>query len=93
MEALEREPRETAQGSRKFKRVTVETSTHAIHGMVTLPMDGYRARFSDLLNRQDLDYLSLSEAEKVPLDGGIGTRHSYLAVARSAILFGYPVEG
>lgn len=93
MEALEKGPGEALPAARKSQRVTVETSTHAIHGLVTLPSEGYRSRFSDLLNRQDLDYLSMSEVEKVPLGGGESTRHSFLAVARRAILFGYPIEG
>jgi hypothetical protein len=92
MESLEWEPREAAPGSRRSARVTLETSTHAIHGTVTLPAEGYRSRFSDLLNRQDLTYLSLSEVERVPLSGGPGSRHSYLAVARNSVLFGYPAD-
>jgi uncharacterized protein DUF6812 len=94
MEALEgQEQWKPVSAPRRSTRVTLETSTHTIHGLVTLPAEGYRARFSDLLNRRDLDYLSLSDAEKVPLGSGAASRHAFLAVARTAILFGYPADG
>ena len=70
----------------------METATHLIRGTITLPREGYRARFSDLLNRNDIDYLSLTDAERVPLEGGEPTTYGFLAVARSAVVFGYPLE-
>ena len=73
--------------------VAVETATHLVRGTVTLPVDGYRARFSDYLNRADLDFISLTDVEKEPLRGGTATRHDYLAVARESILFAYPAGG
>jgi hypothetical protein len=77
---------------RRDERVCIETATHAITGNVSLPLEGYRARFSDYLNRNDVDYLSLTDVERVPLDGGTASRFSFLAVARSTVLFAYPVD-
>ncbi|MDX6589643.1 MAG: hypothetical protein QOI84_917 [Solirubrobacterales bacterium] len=76
----------------RTERVAVETATHLIRGSIALPREGYRARFSDHLNRHDVDYLSLTDAERVPLEGGEPTTYGFLAVARSAVVFGYPLE-
>jgi hypothetical protein len=76
----------------RTERVAVETATHLIRGTITLPREGHRARFSDLLNRNDIDYLSLIDAERVPLGGGEPNTYGFLAVARSAVVFGYPLE-
>ncbi len=79
-------------GTNRTERVGVETATHSIRGTVSLPQQGYRARFSDYLNRADVDYISLTDAERVPLEGGAPETHSFLAVARSTVLFGYPLD-
>ena len=76
---------------KRTELVAVETATHVIRGTISLPLEGYRARFSDYLNRADLDFISLTAAEKESLRGGGATRHDYLAVARSSILFAYPL--
>lgn len=70
----------------------METAKHLVTGTVTLPAQGYRARFSDHLNRQDIDYIALTEAEKAPLGGGPTENHGFLVVARRAIVFGYSLE-
>lgn len=75
---------------KRTEAVTVETELHLVRGTVTLPVEGYRARFSDYLNRADLDFIALVDAEKEPLGGGAPTSHDFLAVARKAILFAYP---
>lgn len=77
---------------KKTESVALETATHLIKGTVTLPLEGYRARFSDYLNRADLDYLSLVDAVREPLGGGPRTYHRYLAIARKSILFAYSVK-
>jgi hypothetical protein len=75
------------------ERVALETATHLLKGVITLPMEGYRARFSDQLNRKDLDFIALTDVERVPLNGEPATRHSFLSVARSAVLVGFPLNG
>jgi Family of unknown function (DUF6812) len=82
----------TTSEAKRTEQVGVETATHSVIGTVTLPADGYRARFSDYLNRQDIDYISLTDVEKTPLSGGSATSHAFLAVARKAIVFGYSLE-
>lgn len=77
---------------KRTERVGLETATHSVTGTVTLPVDGYRARFSDYLNRQDNDYISLTDVQKVPLSGGPTESHAFLAVARRAIVFGYSLD-
>ena len=81
----------TPEASRT-ERVGLETATYSIRGTITLPLQGYRARFSDYLHRDDIDYISLTDAERVPLEGGVPMRHAFLAVARNAVGFGYPLE-
>lgn len=78
--------------AKRTERVGVETATHSVTGTVTLPVDGYRARFSDYLNRQDIEYISLTDAQKTPLGGGPAESHAFLAVARKAVVFGYTLE-
>ena len=77
---------------KRTEAVAVETATHLIRGTVTLPLEGYRPRFSDYLNRADLDFISLIDAEKEPLRGGAATHHGFLAVSRTSILFAYSGE-
>lgn len=79
-------------GTSRTERVGLETATHSIRGTVSLPLQGYRARFSDYLNRGDIDYISLTDVERAPLGGGTAEHHSFLAVAREAVLFGFPLE-
>ncbi len=86
-------PLDTAESERKRTvRVGLETATHSILGTLTLAPHGYRARFSDHLNRSDIDYVSLTDAEKTPLGGGPTESHPFLAVARKAVVFGYSLE-
>jgi len=64
-----------------------------VRGKVSLPTHGYRARFSDHLNRSGLDFLALTDVERTSRSGDSApTRHGFLAVARKSILFGYPDE-
>lgn len=76
----------------KHERVALETATHLFKGTITLPLDGYRARFSDHLNRQDLSFIALTDVERVPLDGGPLSYHPFLSVAKTAIVAGYQLD-
>lgn len=75
--------------AKRTERVGVETASYSVTGVVTLPAEGYRARFSDYLNRQDVDFISLTDVQKTPLGGGPTEDLAFLAVARRAIVFGY----
>jgi hypothetical protein len=51
------------------ERVVVETDRYRVEGMMTLPLEGYRSRVSDHVNRRDQEFFTLLDAELVALDG------------------------
>ena len=55
---------------RRVERVRFETDRHVVIGDVTLPPEGYQSRFSDSLNRPDIDFVPVVNVEITPLDGG-----------------------
>jgi hypothetical protein len=80
----------------RVERVVLETAHHRIVGDLTLPREGYRSRLSDFLNRGDLDFIPLANAQVGPLDGATpspaeGTR-PFVAVARTHVQLAYPYE-
>jgi len=64
-----------------------ETERHTITGTVTLPREGYRSRVSDMLNAWERSFISVTDATVQPHDGGEPTRHGFLALARSHVVF------
>ena len=54
---------------------------------MTLPREGYRSRVSDLLNAWERSFISVTDATVRPHDGGESTRHGFLALARSHVVF------
>jgi hypothetical protein len=78
----------------RHERVYVETARHRISGSLTLPAEGYRSRLSDFLNASERDFVSLTDAV-VEIVGreGPGTRHEFIAVARSHIVIAIPESG
>ena len=76
----------------RSERVLIETERYRIYGALTLPRDGYRSRMSDFLNSSDRDFISLTDVVMEPIDGGESSRHDYVAVARSHIVFALPME-
>jgi hypothetical protein len=69
------------------ERIRVETERHRIEGLLVLARDGYRSRVSDVLNASERDFLTLTDVTVQPHDGGPPEHHSFLAVARSHIVF------
>jgi hypothetical protein len=53
----------------RLERVVVETDRYRVEGDITLPLEGYRSRLSDYVNRQDQEFLVLVNAELNALDG------------------------
>ena len=47
----------------RVERVVLETPSHRIVGDLTLPKEGYRSRLSDFLNRGDVNFIPLVNAE------------------------------
>ena len=76
----------------RVERVVLETPKHRIVGDLTLPREGYRSRLSDFLNRGDLEFIPLVNAEIFSGDGGEADARSFLAVARSHVQLAYPFE-
>ena len=76
----------------RVERVVLETDRHRIVGDVTLPREGYRSRLSDYLNRGDLDFIPIVNAELAPLNGGSPESRSFVAVARTHVQLAFPYE-
>ena len=73
------------------ERITLETQSHRITGDLTLAANGFRSRVSDLLNATEREFISLTDVELVPLDGGEPTRREFVAVSRQHIVFVTPL--
>jgi hypothetical protein len=77
----------------RTERIVLETPRHQIVGDLTLPKEGYRSRLSDYLNRGDVAFISLVNAEISEQEGspnGAVTR-PYVAVARVHVQLAYPL--
>ena len=73
------------------ERIQVETHRHRITGDVTLAANGFRSRVSDLLNATEREFISLTDVELIPLDGGEAVRREFVAVSRQHIVFVTPM--
>jgi hypothetical protein len=80
------------QIERRVERVQFETDRHIIVGNVTLPPGGYQARFSDSLNRPDIAFISVVDAQIMPIEGGEPVRHSFILVGKEHVRIAFPVE-
>jgi len=74
----------------RVERIVLETDRHRIIGDLTLPREGHRSRLSDYLNRGDLDFIPLVNAELAPLNGGSPETRSFIAVARTHVRLAFP---
>jgi hypothetical protein len=77
----------------RVERVVLETATERVVGDVRLPREGYRSRFSDYLNRGELDFIPLTNVEITSLDGARSAEREFVAVARAHVQFAYPLDG
>jgi hypothetical protein len=77
----------------RVERVVLETPRHRITGDLHLPREGYRSRLSDFLNRGDLEFIPLVNAEISSANGDVTTEsRSFLAVASGHVQLAYPYE-
>jgi hypothetical protein len=76
----------------RTERIVFETPTHRVVGDVSMPAEGYRSRLSDYLNRGDLSFIALVNAEiSERRDGGGQTvRREFIAIARDQVQLAYP---
>lgn len=78
------------QGDTRWERVVLETERHRIVGHVTLPAEGYRSRLSDLLNREDLSFIPLVNAQVIDLSNGRKPeQRAFVAVGRDHVQVAY----
>ena len=60
-------------------------------GDVTLPPAGYQSRFSDSLNRDDLDFVPLTNVEITSLRDGKVSERAFVVLAKRHVRVSYPV--
>jgi hypothetical protein len=77
---------------RRRERVVFETDRNLVVGDVTLPPEGYQSRFSDAVNRPDVDFLPLLNVEITPLAGGEAKRRDFVVLAKEHIRLAYPLD-
>lgn len=61
-------------------------------GDVTLPPEGYQSRFSDAVNRADVAFIPLLDAEISPLGGGPSERRPFILLAKHHVRVAYPLH-
>jgi len=67
------------------EKVVVETDRYRVVGSMTLPADGFRSRLSDHINREDLTFFTIVDAELAPLEGGESWTAPVLMLAREHV--------
>jgi Family of unknown function (DUF6812) len=77
---------------RRVERVQFETSRQIIVGDVTLPPEGYQSRFSDSMNRPDIAFIPVVDAEITPAEGGETVRRNFVVVGKEHVQVAFPVE-
>jgi hypothetical protein len=77
---------------KRVERVQLETDSQVIVGNVTLPREGYQSRFSDALNRSDVSFVPVVDAEVRPLEGGEAVRRDLVIVGKQHIRISFPIE-
>jgi hypothetical protein len=79
------------QNAKRVERVAFETDRLVVVGDVTLPpQGGYQSRFSDLLNRTDLEFLALTDCDVTSLADGRTERREFLVLGKRHIRVAYP---
>ncbi|HEX3238610.1 MAG TPA: hypothetical protein VHR18_00565 [Solirubrobacterales bacterium] len=80
------------QIERRIERAAFETDAHLIVGDVTLPPAGYQSRFSDSLNRGDLEFVPLTNVEVTALRTGEVNKRPFMVLSKSHIRIAYPLD-
>ena len=73
----------------KQERVVLETERYRIVGDVTLPVEGFHSRLPDLLNREGVNFIQLTNARISSLDGEGTEERPFIAVARVHVQVAY----
>lgn len=83
---------DVGQKERRIERVQFETDRQRIVGDVTLPPEGYQSRFSDSLNRVDITFIPLVNAEVSSIMGGEVEQRPFMVVSKSHVRIAFPVD-
>ena len=78
------------QIERRVERAVFETDKHLVVGDVTLPPTGYQSRFSDSLNRADLEFVPLTNVEITSLADGKVSERPFVVLSKRHIRLSYP---
>jgi Family of unknown function (DUF6812) len=78
------------QIAHRVERAVFETDRQLVVGDVALPPEGYQARFSDVLNRRDSDFLSLTNVEITSLADGTVSERPFAVLSKLQIRIAYP---
>ena len=80
------------QTSRRVERVAFESDQLLVVGDVTLPPAGYQSRFSDSLNRTEVEFLPLTNCDVTSLHDGRTRREDFLVLSKRHVRIAYPVD-
>lgn len=86
--------RPLAQGEqieRRNERAVFETDRQIVVGDVALPPEGYQSRFSDSLNRGDLEFVPLTNVEITSLIDGKVTERDFVVLSKRHVRISYPL--
>ncbi len=79
------------QVERRIERAVFETDRQQIVGDVTLPPAGYQSRFSDALNRTDLEFVPLTNVEVTSLHDGKVSERPFVVLSKRHVRLAYPL--
>jgi hypothetical protein len=77
------------QIQRRVERAVFETDGQTVVGDVTLPPGGYQSRFSDLLNRADVDFVAVTNAEITSHADGSVIRQPFVVLSKRHVRVAY----
>lgn len=81
------------QMEKRKERVVLETENHRIVGDLHLPTEGYLSRLSDFLNRNELRFVTLTDAtmiERTTTGAAQTSDHPYVSIGTDHVVFAYP---
>jgi hypothetical protein len=76
---------------RRVERAAFETDRHLVVGDVTLPPAGYQSRFSDSLNRPELEFVPLTNVEITSLADGTVSERPFVVLSKRHVRLSYPL--
>lgn len=76
---------------RRRERAVFETDRHVIVGDVTLPPEGYQSRFSDALNRPDIDFIPLTHVEITSKADGTVNERPFIVLSKEHVRLAFPL--